>query len=94
MGRGINRLLAFATMFFGITVTAVSENWPPQNLTQELTRWRTVSCRISLSHSLFKYEQFCTALREWGFRCLQLCNTLPRGSLGLCYSNSRPRLGT
>lgn len=38
-GRGLNRFLASATAFFGLSVTAVSVKRPSKGLTQSLTRW-------------------------------------------------------
>ena len=37
-GRGTNRLMVFATAFFGLTVTTVSEGRPPKKLSWELTQ--------------------------------------------------------
>ena len=37
-GRGLNRLMASATAFFGLTVTTVSGKRQPQHLTQKLTQ--------------------------------------------------------
>ena len=58
--RGINHVMAFATAFFGLTVTTVSDERPPQELTRELTQWCALPCRILPSHSLRPYDRSCT----------------------------------
>ena len=62
-GGRLNPVMGFATVFFGFTLTTVSEKWQKPHIMSSLSI-TSLPCRIAHSRSFEQYERFCIILPE------------------------------